>query len=158
MLQSLASSYKRIGSLVVVAVILWLGGVGCSLCCASGASDSCCLNENQSAARATAPATGATSCEAGATCSCCRFRRGDRQAALTGEAIGREGALGCSLLPNQVEAITAPARATDALVAQSDLALRLFVSSGLSQTTSLLGPPLPLNRGGTYLRCGVLLI
>jgi hypothetical protein len=77
---------------------------------------------------------------------------------LTGEAIGREGALGCSLLPNHVEAITVHVRATDAFVAQCDLPILLFISSGPSQTTSLLDTPPPLNRGGTYLRCGVLLI
>ena len=158
MLKWLASSYKRVGSLTVIAVILWLGGFGCSLCCTTGATDSCCLNGHQSTARATAPAAGATSCDAGAACNCCKSRRVERRIALTDEAIGRGVAIGCSLLPNQVEAITVHIRATDALAAQAELPASLFISSGPARTASLLEPLPPLNRGGTYLRCCVLLI
>jgi hypothetical protein len=158
MLLLLASTYKRISCLAVVAVTLWLGGFGCSLCCATGAADSCCLDGHQSPARATARTAGATSCDAGAACSCCQSRRAERQSAQTDEAIGREGALGCSLLPNRLEGVTVHLTATDALVAQAELPTRLFVADGLARTTSLLDTPPPLNRGGTYLRCGVLLI
>ena len=158
MLKLLASSYKQIGSFAVIAVILWLGGFGCSLCCATGATDSCCLEGRRSTARATAPAAGATSCDAGAACSCCKSRRAELRVALTDEAIGRERALGCSLLPNQVEAVTVHIRATDALAAQAELPAPLFISSGLARTASFLETPPPLNRGGTYLRCCVLLI
>ena len=157
-LLSLASSYKRISSLAVVAVILWLGGFGCSLCCATGATDSCCLDGHQSPARATARTAGATSCDAGAACSCCKSRRAGRQIAQTDEAIGREGALGCSLLPNRLEGVTVHLRATDALVAQAELPTPLLIPGGSARTLSLLETPPPLNRGGTYLRCGVLLI
>jgi hypothetical protein len=158
MLLSSASTYKRIGSLAIVSVILWLGGFGCSLCCATGATDSCCLNGHQSPARATAPAAGATSCDAGAACSCCKSGRAERRIALTGEAIGREGALGCSLLPNQVEGVTVHVRATDALATVAELPAPLFNPCGNARTASLIEPPPPLNRGGTYLRCCVLLI
>ena len=153
-----SSTHKRLGSLAVIAVILWLGGFGCSLCCATGATDSCCLNGHQSTAQATAPAAGAASCNAGTACSCCQSRRAERRVALTDEAIGREGALGCSLLPNQVEAVTVHVRAADALAAQAELPTPLFIPCGPARTASLLETPHPLNRGGTYLRCCVLLI
>lgn len=158
MLKLLASSYKQIGSLAVIAVILWLGGFGCSLCCATGATDSCCLEGHQSTARATAPAAGATSCDAGTACSCCKSRRAERRIDLTDEAIGRKGALGCSLLPNRLEGVTVHVRAADALSAQAELPTLLFIPGGLARTSSLLETPPPLNRGGTYLRCCVLLI
>ena len=155
---SSASTGKRVGSLAIVALILWLGGFGCSLCCATGATDSCCLKGRQSTARASIPAASATSCGAGAACSCCQSRRAERRVALTNEAVEREGALGCSLLPNQVEAITVQVKASDALAVQAELPTPLFTACGSIQTASLLEPPPPLNRGGTYLRCGVLLI
>jgi hypothetical protein len=155
---SSASTYRRIGSLAIIAVILWLGGFGCSLCCATGATDSCCLNRHQSSAQAATPETGATSCDAGAACSCCKSRRAERRNASTNEAIGREGAIGCSLLPNHVEGMTVHVRASDALAAQAELPASVSIPCGPARTVSLLETPPPLNRGGTYLRCGVLLI
>jgi hypothetical protein len=155
---SSASTYKRIGSLAVIAVTLWLGGFGCSLCCATGATDSCCLKDHQSPARATAAAMGATSCDAGAACSCCKSQRAGRQAALTDEAIGRQGALGCSLLPNRVEGVTVEVRVADAHATQGEPPATIFALYTPARTASLREAPPPLNRGGTYLRCCVLLI
>lgn len=154
----LASAYKSIVSLAVIAVTLWLGGFGCSLCCATGATDSCCLKEHHASARATISATSAASCDAGAACSCCKFQKVGSQAALTDTTIGREGAIGCSLLPNRIEGVTAQVRIADTLTTQSELPAPLFVLYSPGRTASLREAPPPLNRGGTYLRCCVLLI
>jgi hypothetical protein len=155
---SLASTYKRTGSLAVIAVTLWLGGFGCSLCCATAATDSCCLRERQASARATASAAGATSCDTGAACSCCKSHGAGSPANLTDTAIGREGAIGCSLLPNRIEGVTAQVRIAEPLTTQSELPAPLFTPYRPARTASLREAPPPLNRGGTYLRCGALLI
>src|SRR5689334_13417884 len=158
MLLSLATTYKQAGSLAVIAVMLWLGGFGCSLCCATDVINSGCLNRHQLTARATAPAAGATSCDTGAAYNCCNSHQAQRQTALMDESIRREGAFGCLLLPHQIEAITVQVRATDSLAVQAELSAPLFILCGPARTASLLETPQPLNRGGTYLRCCVFLI
>jgi len=155
---SVATAYKQFGSLAIITVMLWLGGFGCSLCCATGATDSCCLKDHQSSARATASGLGAASCDAGAACRCCKSQRAEGQTALVVTGIGREGALGCSLLPNRIEAAITQMRIADALATPGELPTPLFTPYSPTHTTSLLEAPTPLNRGGTYLRCCVLLI
>jgi hypothetical protein len=156
---ALSSVHKCIGSLAIIAVTLWLGGFGCSLCCATGATDSCCLDARKTQVKATASAESMASCDmASADCSCCKTSRADSKIASRDNAIQREGAIGCSLLPNRLEGVTVQVRATDALLMQGGLtALPVFFHSP-TRTASLLEAPQPLNRGGTYLRCGVLLI
>jgi hypothetical protein len=157
MFMRLASTYKRIGSLAVIAVTLWLGGFGCSLCCATGATDSCCLDEHKPSARATASGASATSCSA-AACSCCRTSRADRKSDPNGNAIQPEGAIGCLLLPNRVEGVTVQIRVDDAFALQGEPPAPLFALYPPTRTAALREAPPPLNRGGTYLRCCVLLI
>lgn len=154
---SLAPAYKRAGSLAITAVILWLGGFGCSLCCATGATDSCCLKAPRSSTGTTTSAVGAASCNASAACSCGKSQKIKRQIALTGDAIGRQGAIGCTLLPSQLDGVTAQVRIADTLVILSELPAPLLTPSGHTRTPSLSETP-PLNRGGTGLRCCVLLI
>jgi hypothetical protein len=156
---ALASVYQRISSLAVIAVTLWLGGFGCSLCCATGATDSCCLDTHKTPAGATTIAINVTSCDtASAECSCCNPFTDDSKTALMDTAIQREGAIGCSLLPNRLEGVTAQVKATDALLMQGGLAAPPIFLYSPTRTASLLKAPQPLNRGGTYRRCCVLLI
>jgi hypothetical protein len=157
MFMRLASAYKRIGSLAVIAVTLWLGGFGCSLCCATGATDFCCLDQHRSSVRATTSGAGAASCSAVA-CSCCRTSRADRKSDPNGNTIQPEGAIGCLLLPNRVEGVTVQLRVDDAFACQGEPPAPLFALYTPTRTASLREAPPPLNRGGTYLRCGVLLI
>lgn len=154
MFLSLASTYKRTGSLAIVALLLWLGGFGCSLCCAADANEICCLTKHHSSAQA----ADATSCNASATCSCCKSAQAERQMALTGDAFGREGAIGCTLLPNRLEGVTAQFRIADTLALQSELPPLFFTLNSAARPASLPDASPPLNRGGTYLRCCVLLI
>ena|ERR1700754_1933412 len=146
---SSATAYKQIGSLAVIAVLLWLGGFGCSLCCATGATDSCCLRNHPAAA---------TSCGAGATRSCCKPQKARGRAAVTDVAIEGEGTPGCSLLPNQAEGVTVQVKADDAHAPNGEPPAPLFTSYSSGRAGTLREAPSPLNRGGTYLRYGVLLI
>lgn len=155
MFLSLALFHKRIGSVAIIAITLWLGGFGCSLCCVTGATDSCCLDEHKLAAST----IDVTSCDSGSDeCSCCKTSRDDSKTALTDTAIQREGTIGCSLLPSRIEGVTVQVRATDALLMQDGLAATPIFFYSPTRTVSLLESPQPLNRGGTYLRCCVLLI
>ena len=151
-------NYKQASSLVVIVVILWLGGFGCSLCCMTGATDSGCLERHLSSVRVMLPVAGAATCDAGAACSCCKVRRAERRMSMAAEAIGRDGALGCSLLPNQIEGMTVQVRVTGVQAAVAGLSEPHIIPCGPARTASLLDPLPPLNRGGTYLRCGALLI
>jgi hypothetical protein len=156
---ALALVYKRIGSLAVIAITLWLGGFGCSLCCATGATDSSCLDTHKTLTGATTTAASVISCDtASAECSCCKPYRDDSKIALRDTAIQRKGAIGCSLLPNRLEGVTAQVRATDGLLMQGGLAATPIFLYSPTRMASLLEAPQPLNRGGTYLRCCVLLI
>jgi hypothetical protein len=155
----LASIYKKIGSLAVVVVTLWLGGFGCSLCCVTGATDSCCLNE-KSSAQATTPASETTSCDtASVECSCCKPSKADGKTSFTGTSIQEEGGLGCSLLPSQIDGVTAPTKSKHvALAIQIELPSSTHVLNPYTRAAFVTDAPSPRNRGGTYLRCCVLLI
>jgi len=159
MLLLLTSVYKKVSALALIALTLWLGGFGCSLCCTTGATDSCCLDSHRAPAQPTASNSGVTSCDSGPDeCSCCKTSTADSNTSLTETAIRREDAIGCSLLPNRIEGVTAQVRVENALALQGGLPISLLVIYSPIRTKSLLETPPPLNRGGTYLRCCVLLI
>src|ERR1044071_8013480 len=96
------SRYSRVCASAVILITLWLGGVGCSLCCASSDQDSCCLREEKSNSGGSIFSDN-SSCDTRSSCSCCRSQTAQRQrqndAAITNDAI-----VGCSLLPNRIEA------------------------------------------------------
>lgn len=131
---------KSIGASALIAVVLWLNGLGCTLCglsCADGA-----------------PASATTT-----TKDCCR---GESCRPVTvdvsrdeGETLSAAHQMGCSLLPNQQAAERAHLASDETIAAIPGNPLLLQVHT--LQAVSL-DPPTPLNRGGTYLRCCALLI
>jgi hypothetical protein len=130
--------------LAVVALSMWLGGFGCALCCATGVTESCCLDEHNS-----------TDC---GVKSCCT-RDEDRSSSKSRVAISQQpGVIGCSLLPDHTRSLAPLVRVgtelPDGILGFSS---PLAVIGALPVAPSI-DPPLPLNRGGTYLRCCVLLI
>src|SRR2546423_5009493 len=157
MFSSLATVQKQAGCLAIIAVALWLGGFGCSLCCVTGATDSCCLSSHESPSQPTSPTVAVSSCGA-AACSCCKKPKPDSKAVQGITAIRREGAVGCSLLPLRLEGVTVQVRVADARAAQGELTAPPIARSIPARTISLLEAPPPLNPGGTFLRCCVLLI
>jgi hypothetical protein len=156
----LASVYKQFSSLAVIMVTLWLGGFGCSLCCVTGATDSCCLNEHKASTQAITFALETTSCDtASAECSCCKPSKADVKIAFSDTSIQSEGGVGCSLLPSQIDGVTASAKAAY-LAPAPQVGLPIFTQILNPQTREafVTDTLLPRNRGGTYLRCCVLLI
>jgi hypothetical protein len=131
--------------LALVALSMWLGGFGCALCCANGVTESCCLDERNSA----------TAC---GEKSCCSPVEG-KGASRFEDAISQlPGVIGCSLLPDHTRSLAPLTRVgtelpdqIQAINSSLEIILDLRVAPSID-------PPLPLNRGGTYLRCCVLLI
>lgn len=132
---------KKFGALALIALVLWLNGFGCSLCGLSCASD-------DSASVTTTPRD------------CCTEESCKPATVDVGrdieDALSAPHQIGCSLLPSQQAAILPH---VDCDVTISTLPSNPFL---LLQAQALpaisLDPPIPLNRGGTYLRCCVLQI
>src|SRR5262245_3859222 len=99
---TLITVYNRVFASAVILITLWLGGVGCSFCCASTDRDSCCLRESKS--RSSTLANSST-CDTGSSCSCCKSQTIQRQR-QNDAAIDNHGLVGCSLLPHRVDATT----------------------------------------------------
>lgn len=131
--------------LSIIALIMWLGGFGCAFCCATGLTDSCCLKEGNAFSDSTEKA-------------CCR-QATKKNASESREAISRsEGAIGCSLLPDQSRSLAPlPRVSNDIFDSVQALDCPLAVLD-YSRVEPIIDPPPPLNRGGTYLRLCVLLI
>ena len=129
----------------IVAVTMWLGGFGCAFCCVTSLVDSCCLNERDMSVGCSEKA-------------CCK-QATKKNSSESREAISKsDGAIGCSLLPNQSRNLAPLPRVSD----DSSHGVQALDSPLAFLTNSLVGPrpdsPSPLNRGGTYLRLCVLLI
>ena len=129
--------------LAIVALLLWLGGFGCALCCATGVSKSCPLDD-------------------GITSGCCKetcCTSAETEPLPDSDAISQLPApTGCSLLPDQSRSLALLTKVGDDLsdgVPSFSAPLAIINDRCLAPTVD---PPLPLNRGDTYLRCCVLLI
>src|SRR5262245_38417548 len=88
---------QRVTATLLVTLALWLGGVGCAFCCATGVLDSCCLKEP---ARAVARPTRISSKSESVRGqkSCCREESAGGSA-RAGEAVSGKNGGSCSLLP-----------------------------------------------------------
>jgi hypothetical protein len=156
-LMLLAPVNLKLGALAVITVTLWLGGFGCSLCCATGATDSCCLDTVDSLrqmASSGAIRSNTTSDDAG----CCKPSATVGKSSPTGPVLKHKGTIGCSLLPSKLEGITADPRLTDGLVFQGTLPESPYLLDTKTHTSHHVDASLPRNRGGPYLRFCVLLI
>lgn len=135
----------KFSCLAIVALTMWLGGFGCALCCATGVTESCCLDERNAA----------TDCDVK---SCCTQAEA-AGASGTEDAISQlPGVIGCSLLPDQTRSLAPLTRVSTELpdgiqAISSSFAINVDLHIAPSSD-----PPLPLNRGGTYLRYCALLI
>jgi hypothetical protein len=130
---------KSISVSALIALTLWLNGLGCSLCCATGASNVSALMTS-----------------ACVTPDCCRHAQPNSTPTST-ESISGTTTIGCSLLPSQ-EPATMPHVPDDQTDAPAVAATFVATFHDYIQPVYTLNDPLPLNRGGTYLRCCVLLI
>lgn len=135
----------KVSCLAVIALTMWLGGFGCALCCATGVTASCRLDQ-----RNPSPDYGAKSCCSQAESDC---------ASGTEEAISqRPGAMGCSLLPDQSRSLAPLPRVNNDLHDGFETINPLSAVIGYTGVATTIDPASPRNRGGPYLRCCVLLI
>jgi hypothetical protein len=150
--------FKKVGSLAIILVTFWLGGVGCSSCCATGLADACCTGSHTAQTHSVIDNEVASSCEESSTeKSCCQKPQSDHTDS-TGTVIQSLGNVGCSLLPARIEAFISSVSSVDELPLQSEvpalpLALPVLPRTVFNSDTSLIR-----NRGGTYIRHCALLI
>src|SRR5438128_91750 len=79
---------KKIGSLAMILVTLWLGGVGCSSCCATGLADACCDGSHKGQFSCATENEKTASCEASPTeRSCCQKSSQSSKNVSTGAVI-----------------------------------------------------------------------
>ena len=146
----------KLGSIVVIAVTLWLSGFGCSFCCATGVTDSCCPGNASTLTQASA--SDQTYCNSSSDDGCCcKPSVAISESVVSDRIIQGKGAIGCSLLPSQLEGIASHLRLADELALHGGLPESPYINSQI-RTNPPIDAPLPHNRGGTYLRCCVLLI
>jgi hypothetical protein len=140
----------KIACLAVVLLTMWLGGFGCSLCCATGLTESCCLNKT-----ITKQVSSKAAC---AESGCCKRAKREIIPSSAETALRSAGEIGCRLLPNQSASLTVAERATDDRAIQGAAINALPLLGTSFHPSRIVDPPLPRNRGATYLRCCALLI
>ena len=135
-------SVRRIGSLAIVVLTLWLGGFGCALCCSTGVTELCCT-DNQ------------TSCSNQDLC----CKQASKQCAESlADSISKPGGESCPLLPSQTASFVTQSSSTSlfaAVIPTHQFVPKLELDAQMPLNISSM---LPANRGSTYLRCCVLLI
>lgn len=141
-----SSAFRNVSCLAIVALMLWLGGFGCALCCSTGTTDLCCTG-------------GQSTCNGPASevIDCCK-QTGEQCAASDTDSISKPIDGSCSLLPNQAASILTLSSATilfAAVVQTQQFVSRLETDA---HNPVYARSMLPANRGSTYLRCCALLI
>ena len=135
----------RFSCITIVMLTAWLNGFGCALCCATKVTESCCVEK-----RTASTNRGAKSC-------CAQVQT--RRASGSEDAISQlPGAIGCVLLPDQTRSLAPLTRVSTDLHERLPVANSSFATIIDLRIAPSNDPPSPLNRGGTYLRCCVLLI
>jgi hypothetical protein len=135
----------KVSCLAMVALAMWLGGFGCAVCCATGLTEACCLGERNAVTNSGEP-------------SCCR-KAETKCASDFEDAISQPPSpIGCSLLPDHTRSLAPLPRVSSDLPDGVQAINSSFALTAHIRIAPFIEPPLPLNRGGTYLRCCVLLI
>ena len=134
----------RLSCFAMIAITLWLGGVGCALCCATGVTQSCRLDERN-----------ATDCCVESCCISTEYK----PATGSDDTISQWPVpIGCSLLPDQARSLALLTRVSDDSPDGAPAFHLPFVIIRARSYPPAIDSSLPLNRGDTYLRCCVLLI
>jgi len=135
----------RFSCIAIVMLTVWLNGFGCALCCATKVTESCCVDERTASTDYGAP-------------SCCTQAQSKR-ASGSADAISQlPSAIGCVLLPDQTRSLAPLTRVSTDLYERLPVDNSSFATITDPRIVPSNDPPSPLNRGGTYLRCCVLLI
>lgn len=146
------SAQLKAGALAIIVITMWLGGFGCSFCCATGVTKACCLGSQG------LPGKVFSSEESCASDSCCK-PSGVNSETPSGETVSSPaGVRGCSLLPAQQTSLFAEQRISGEMALAGDVASPPVELVSYAHPKAFIYPPTPRNRGATYLRCCVLLI
>src|SRR5262249_23440165 len=142
---------QRTASSLLTALILWLCGSGCVLCCSADVLRGCCMIQMTACSREPSPT--AHRC----TADCCTE---DRQLSTeSDQAICDFGVGSCPLLGKQINGLVSRSSSLHSADSRTTIAgssRRLFGSEPGARAHQ---PPIRVaNRGSTYLRCCVLLI
>ncbi len=146
------SAQLKARALAIIVITMWLGGFGCSFCCATGATKACCLGSQGLPGKAFYPE------ESCASDSCCKPSVAAEETSSGDTVSSSVGVRGCSLLPTQAVSLSAEQRVSGEQVISGDIASPTVESVNYAHTKPFIYPPTPRNRGATYLRCCVLLI
>lgn len=141
---------KKSFCLTVAVILLWLGGLGCALCCATMVTEACCAEENSATLMILSP----DESEHG----CCQTSQSIGNSS-NDSAISKTASLkGCSLLPRPETSLAVlPHIAGDEAIAPTRGDPLMFGDFAINIKIAAIHPSLP-GRNDTYLRCCVLLI
>ena len=166
--------FKKAVCLAIISLTLWLGGFGCSACCASELGKVQTDNDRLSfkpKISSTASTSAAEDCSHEA--SCCQ--KPAKKSAATSPVISsnvatpttksselhiaqKTGVVGCSLLPKNAQGMTSSSRLIDEVETAAATSIPVFTLLAQQREAEFTRPLFPQNRSGTHLRCCVFLI
>jgi hypothetical protein len=170
--------HKKIYSFTLVALILWLSGVGCSLCCVKGSVKAYyeveTVSQIQSTPSVDQAETSQESCQK-EEADCCKKRiikttekansqfadlkRSETEGDTLLQISQQDGVVACSLLPKHIPSLIVAPPSANNPAAVAEPIHSTFAAVALSSELAFTHPVLPQNRsGGTYLHCCVFLI
>jgi hypothetical protein len=144
----LSPQLKKSFCLTLVAILLWIGGLGCALCCATREAEACCAQET-AATHMLSP----DDSEHG----CCQTSQSSDNSSH--DAVSKGASLkGCVLLPRRENSLAVIQQvACDEAIAPAS-GESLLLSNTARGIKTAANNPSPPGRSDTYLRCCVLLI
>lgn len=146
-MQASPTIHSRLVAATIIALTLWLGGFGCSFCCATGVMDACCED-----------APGLSGSSSSSQESCCKPPVDASETTSAETVLSPAGIKDCSLLPSQLASLSVEHRISGEMAFIADIAAPAIEIDNDTRTEALIYPPTPRNRGATYLRCCALLI
>ena len=161
-----SQAHKRILSLAVLALLVWLGGAGCALCCATVQPETCCAEElSTSHSTAVPPAEEVWQASKGQGVAnqdrCCTSITAAPSSSTDSRISAPTTLKGCALLPNDDTSLAVIPRFGFAQPDPLTLTFRKPLPASeqaVSSDTLKLVNASPPERNETYLRCCVLLI
>jgi len=169
--------HKKIYSFTLVALILWLSGVGCSLCCVKGSVKAYyeveMVSQIQSTPSVDQAETSQESCQK-EEADCCKKRiikttekansqfadlkRSETEGDTLLQISQQDGVVACSLLPKHIPSLIVAPPSANNPDAVAEPIHSTFAAVAPSSELAFTHPVLPQNRSGTYLHCCVFLI
>ena len=166
--------FKKVVCLTIISLTLWLGGFGCSTCCASDLGKAQADNEKLSFKEK--PSSTESTSSIKYSChesNCCQQPLQESAATspvidpnislTTAQAVElhlaqETGVVGCSLLPKNAQGITSSSRLMDGIETVAATTIPAFPLLAQLRDAEFARPLFPQNRSGTHLQCCVFLI